>query len=64
MKKGKKKITEDGQKYINEYTREHYKGITIRFRNNDEEDNKIYNHLQEQENKTGYIKKLVKKDMK
>ena len=60
MRKGKG--TFDNKKYQNEY----HKGMKtklISFNPNNPDDMKLWSHLQTKENKTGYIKELIRQDM-
>lgn len=48
--------------YINEYQKAHYKQYAFRF--NIEKDYHIIDHLEQQQDKTSYIKRLIENDIK
>ena len=52
----------DNKAYQNEYHKA-MKTKLISFNPNSPEDMKLWDHLQEQKNQTGYIKGLIRKDM-
>ena len=58
----KEKGTFDNKKYQNEYHKS-MKTKLISFNPNSPEDMKLWEHLQTKENKTGYIKGLIRQDM-
>ena len=55
-----RKLTEAGIEARRKYRAENVKGFHISFFPADAD---IYEHLQQQENKTAYIKNLIRKDM-
>ena len=52
----------DNKAYQNEYHKA-MKTKLISFNPNSPEDMKLWDHLQEQKNQTGYIKNLIRKDL-
>ena len=52
----------DNKVYQNEYHKA-MKTKLISFNQNNPDDMKLWDHLQKQENKTGYIKNLIRKDL-
>ena len=65
MRKGvitvKKKGTFDQQKYIRMYMKSHYTRLTVLFSKEKEAD--MIDHLEQQSNKSEYVKQLIRSDM-
>lgn len=57
-----KEYTEAKKRYINEYQKEHMTKLSLRFNNIHDAD--IIERLCEVPNKSGYIKDLIRKDIK
>lgn len=49
--------------YISRWVRENCKSVNIRFNVKKQGDLELYEHLQEQQNKTEYIKALIMRDI-
>lgn len=50
--------------YIAKYKKKFVKKVSIEFNMNNEEDIKLYNYLQEKDNKQKYIKELISQNKK
>lgn len=49
--------------YINRWVKENCKSVNVRFNVKKQGDLELYDHLQEQPNKTEYIKALIMRDI-
>jgi len=54
----------DRKEYKANHQKEHYQAMKIVFHKDDSEDMKIYDFLKKQKSASGYIKNLVRKEMK
>ena len=64
-KKEKNKIYNEANKeYRNNYMKEKYKILTVRFRKDDKEDQKIYRYVRKKPSMSQYVKDLISADMK
>lgn len=61
-KKKKRKIYDSQRKAIAKYDRENTTQFKVKLNNKTDQD--IIDHLRKQENKQGYIKRLIRDDMK
>jgi len=54
----------DRKEYKANHQKEHYQAMKIVFHKDDQTDMKIYDFLKKQKSASGYIKNLVRKEMK